>query len=338
MASDVIPKDPVLATAWELATVDRLSDMHRALPHLQSQFRAEALVFECRQSVLGVASCGALGDITQYPAEYLGRDPQHTLLMQTPPGACLVPLTRAVGRRAVRRSDAYHQLYRPRAVDELICVNFTDCTPGKGAHAALMLGRKRPFTQQDEGVLARLLPFLTAVERRRRHRAELGVQARALASLVEARAAHPVVLATLAGRIVWQSRSARALLRRATGTDGTLPAEVQRAVVSFAQPERQQLPPTGGRFGRRLAQVAFELQLLCDAEEPLVLVELLPDANAGLTPAERRVLAILRQGRTLEEVACALCVSRETVRSHTRSIYRKFGVASRAELLTCHWL
>jgi DNA-binding NarL/FixJ family response regulator len=51
-----------------------------------------------------------------------------------------------------------------------------------------------------------------------------------------------------------------------------------------------------------------------------------------LTPREADVLELLRQGRSNAEIALALHVSIETVRTHRRNIYRKLGVRTRREL------
>jgi DNA-binding NarL/FixJ family response regulator len=56
---------------------------------------------------------------------------------------------------------------------------------------------------------------------------------------------------------------------------------------------------------------------------------LLPDV---LTPREADVLDQLQLGRSNGEIAQALCVSVETVRTHARSVFRKLGVHSRREL------
>jgi DNA-binding NarL/FixJ family response regulator len=61
------------------------------------------------------------------------------------------------------------------------------------------------------------------------------------------------------------------------------------------------------------------------------------DANdlAGpdlLTPREADVLELLQTGRSNAEIAHALSVSVETVRTHARRIYRKLGVRTRREL------
>jgi DNA-binding CsgD family transcriptional regulator len=52
----------------------------------------------------------------------------------------------------------------------------------------------------------------------------------------------------------------------------------------------------------------------------------------GLTAAERRVAALVAEGRTNREVASALFLGERTVASHLTHIYAKLGVRSRAEL------
>ncbi len=51
-----------------------------------------------------------------------------------------------------------------------------------------------------------------------------------------------------------------------------------------------------------------------------------------LTPREADVLELLQSGRSNGEIAQALHVSVETVRTHARRVYRKLGVRTRREL------
>ena len=51
-----------------------------------------------------------------------------------------------------------------------------------------------------------------------------------------------------------------------------------------------------------------------------------------LTPREADVLELLQSGRSNAEIAAALHVGVETVRTHARRIYRKLGVNTRREL------
>ena len=52
----------------------------------------------------------------------------------------------------------------------------------------------------------------------------------------------------------------------------------------------------------------------------------------GLTAAERRVAALVTEGRTNREIATALFLGERTVASHLTHIYAKLGVRSRTEL------
>jgi DNA-binding CsgD family transcriptional regulator len=52
----------------------------------------------------------------------------------------------------------------------------------------------------------------------------------------------------------------------------------------------------------------------------------------GLTAAERRVAALVAEGRTNKEVAAALFLGERTVETHLSHVYAKLGVRSRAEL------
>ena len=52
----------------------------------------------------------------------------------------------------------------------------------------------------------------------------------------------------------------------------------------------------------------------------------------GLTPAERRVAALVAEGRTNREVAAALFLGERTVEAHLSHVYAKLGVRSRVEL------
>ena len=51
-----------------------------------------------------------------------------------------------------------------------------------------------------------------------------------------------------------------------------------------------------------------------------------------LTPREADVLELLQDGATNAQIAHALSIGIETVRTHARNIYRKLGISSRREL------
>ena len=54
-----------------------------------------------------------------------------------------------------------------------------------------------------------------------------------------------------------------------------------------------------------------------------------------LSSREEEVLVELARGRTIASIAETLTVSENTIKAHTKSIYRKLGVHTREELLSC---
>jgi DNA-binding NarL/FixJ family response regulator len=77
--------------------------------------------------------------------------------------------------------------------------------------------------------------------------------------------------------------------------------------------------------------VSRGLHVLPHATPATANTPLLPDI---LTPREAEVLDQLQLGRSNAEIAVALSVSVETVRTHARSVFRKLGVKGRRELAT----
>lgn len=55
----------------------------------------------------------------------------------------------------------------------------------------------------------------------------------------------------------------------------------------------------------------------------------------SLTPRERVVLSLLARGGANAQIARELVVSEETVKTHLKHVYRKLGVANRAEAVAC---
>jgi DNA-binding NarL/FixJ family response regulator len=61
-------------------------------------------------------------------------------------------------------------------------------------------------------------------------------------------------------------------------------------------------------------------------------VRITADRDGGqLTPREREVLTLLVQGKTDQEIADDLFLSRRTVTTHTSNLFAKLGVANRVE-------
>ncbi len=62
-----------------------------------------------------------------------------------------------------------------------------------------------------------------------------------------------------------------------------------------------------------------------------------PGAHLGLTRREAELLALLGEGLPPREAARRMDLSPETVRTHTRNLYRKLGVSDRAAAVAIAW-
>ena len=60
-------------------------------------------------------------------------------------------------------------------------------------------------------------------------------------------------------------------------------------------------------------------------------LRMVPSQRTALTRRERVILSNLDEETTLEEIASRLFVTRNTVKSQVRSVYKKLGVSNRAE-------
>jgi LuxR family maltose regulon positive regulatory protein len=108
---------------------------------------------------------------------------------------------------------------------------------------------------------------------------------------------------------------------------------------------RVRLAPVLATLGRRdeaetrLEEAAALLAQHSDAgvlpewhQEAVQTVRGIRSRSRDLSDAERRVLRLLATDLTLREIGRELYLSQNTVKTHTRAIYRKLGVSSRAEL------
>jgi two-component system, NarL family, response regulator DesR len=66
--------------------------------------------------------------------------------------------------------------------------------------------------------------------------------------------------------------------------------------------------------------------------DPELAADAIAAGDSPLTPREADVLELLQEGATNAQIAQALSIGIEAVRTHARNIYRKLGVASRREL------
>jgi DNA-binding CsgD family transcriptional regulator len=116
-----------------------------------------------------------------------------------------------------------------------------------------------------------------------------------------------------------------ALMARAAGAPGARPAQARVLLPGggWLLVHADVLDDGSGRSDRTAVVL-----------EPADRAQLLPLLFAlhGLTPRERQVAELLVGGRSTDEIAAALHISRHTLRDHVKAIFAKVGVSSRPEL------
>ncbi len=112
----------------------------------------------------------------------------------------------------------------------------------------------------------------------------------------------------------WYEVETRVLLARAQAAVGRRREANEHLAAAAAAADRV---PDGPALARWIEAAS---QFVADLAPPLA---------EALTPAELRVLQLLPTHLSLPEIGASLCVSANTVKTHTRNIYAKFGVSSR---------
>ena len=126
---------------------------------------------------------------------------------------------------------------------------------------------------------------------------------------------------------------------------GALPAAIYAAAAQAAQPNSPQdetaaVARLRTRNGDWLAVHASRLDgptgrqtaIVVESARPMHMASLYLDAR-GLTPAQKRVTSLVLQGRSTKEIVKQLHISAYTVQEHLSSVFEKFGVGSRRELV-----
>lgn len=151
-----------------------------------------------------------------------------------------------------------------------------------------------------------------------------------------------------AGQMMHANNAGRRVLARQDGLLCGPDGQLDAAAVNEAQPRLAccaELCRGGGcdTLCRRLpgaphVQRGGLLGAVVLVSDPAALV--LPEASRqtdlyGLTPAQARVARELATGKSSKDVARALNVSPETVRTQTRDVYQKMRILSQADLVRC---
>ena len=242
---------------------------------------------------------------------------QHPLITQEPPGAQTI--SDYLSARRFHGLELYQDVYRPIDAEDQIAITLP--TRRQPVIGVALNRSRRSFTAADRAILDHLRPLLVRSYRR----AVAYDRGRQLACAVEA-SGGGVILPGANQAIDYASPRAHRWLRTyfPLGAPGRLPEQI----ASWLRVNRNRLGErlTIARPGRQLF-----VSLVADGSDQSPILELderRPSLDA-LTPREGRIVRLLSEGQTNQQIGDALGVSRRTVENHLQSAYRKLGVTNR---------
>lgn len=270
-----------------------------------------------------------------------------------------------IGLPELRRTDFYRGVLAPRGLLHLLCGVVSRQAGGVHCLTALRDSAQPPFDAQQRADLKLVLDHVAIALEGRWRWQEADDLARALLALAEQDASATLVV-TGTAEVVWCNSAAERLLDRAQGlrrdgarvaaaaaTDRRALAEALArtaaaapdqppVVLSLASPGDAQpvvallrsLGPVYSReAGARRGLVLLALRGLNPSHDPARCVFA---RRYDLTMAQARVGALVFAGLPLAEIADALNISENTVRSHLKQIFQKTGTHGQMELVHLH--
>lgn len=280
-----------------------------------------------------------LTDAPAYTPALFAADPLHPYMRGVASGHLLLRPDPDVHGR-VHRSPAYADFYRPVDADHYLGIWPTGRPYGSPGMFGVFLARSRrqgPFDDATLGALSGVEPELRAMSRRVARVAGLERDRALFAAL--GHAAGGVLVWDLGGALLHASDGVDELLRDVGVGPKALWSRLGRP---FASRWRRGLAHEAPASAERVltgpttdAHVALSIRA-GGVAEPVVaaVVSRAPHGLARvatLTPAERRVLALLATGARNRDLADRLDVSIDTVKTHVKRVLAKLGVRSRAE-------
>jgi LuxR family maltose regulon positive regulatory protein len=251
---------------------------------------------------------------------------------------------------AIHHARGELELARGRDADALAAFQAADRLAGRLAEPNLMVDGNRSFLVQTLvrlGETERAEQTLAALGEQDRDGAEIRI---GVATLRLAQDNPHAAIAALApvldgsAPIPWPGRLAQPFLLEAIARDALGdPAAAGRALeraLDLAEPDGMLtvflLHPVPGLLQRHARQGTAHAALIADILSLLAGRKLAPPAGPpppleALSDSEIRVLRYLPTNLTAPEIARELYVSRNTVKTHTRSLYTKLGTHTRAE-------
>jgi len=311
-----------------LAEVLLASELAPALDILERRLRAVAAGYFCfpRQFV------GALGSL---------------LLTHGKPGAALgdtLPQTNPTSLVFLAPETAALAPIREIGGSILLFGRLSQLPLGERGSAGIILARTEQegaFTPDDLAMFSECLPALTATYRRISRFKSLTQYSAGLEALIEKRLGACAALCSARGEVLWISTSARDLLEQAGGQaslQGRIIETLRALAKSKDGTDASQFVIKQKERSYIFGKMSF-VRESPDTSVHYVAVELQGSdvsshaKEVTLSPAERGVYAALLRGASYPAIARERFVSLETVRSQVKTVFRKFGVRTRFELM-----
>ncbi|MEZ5504393.1 MAG: helix-turn-helix transcriptional regulator [Halioglobus sp.] len=310
------------------------------------------------EQVVMLADGGSLSAIRSYNEGQFVLDPFVNL-----PTREVVSLHEYLSVETLLDSDFYRVIMEPQGWYDFLGV---DIREEAELDVRFRAGRYRgapPFGEAEKALLQTLLPHLerairlhTRINRTERERA---VYAGAVEQLLVA-----TIILDEEGRVLSTNTTAAALLAAPNGivlegqhlrlADRSADRELRALLAAVTQARRETLPqaaramqvprpgapdlglvvravsPAGGAQGRGIPSIAIFVRDPQQAAEP---PQQVISRLYGLTPTEVNLAMLLANGRTLDETAAQLSISRNTARAHLRAVFAKTGVTRQAGLV-----
>lgn len=234
-------------------------------------------------------------------------------------------------RREFHSLELYDELYRLLDAEDQIAFGL----PGPMVIGIAMNRDRRSFSERDRVLLDLIRPHLSRAHARARERSETEALIAVLEGGLRASGTAVVALGT-DGAIAAAGGVAFELLHAYFPQFGGSSLPPQVAEWLAAAPGHGPSPlVVDGRRGRltiREASAGPSGSLLVLDEERAPSAERL--RSLGLTRRQSEVLHLLARGRSTEEIAADLFISRQTVRKHLEHIYHRLGVHTREEAVS----
>jgi DNA-binding CsgD family transcriptional regulator len=259
-------------------------------------------------------------------------------------------ITDLVDARTFRRSEMFNEVFHPAGLDRQLVARLSEVPAGRTGTRGVVLCRSkrdREWSRDDEEVLRRVQPILTAAVERNARWEGMRRERDVLSSVLRKTEATPMLLYGSDGRLLWMSRRATELLSASLGRRKDLDEPFREAALSLLQlgdggelPQDIHLELATRGPGPSLRAGVFcsrtegdELFVTVALLEENAPPESLPLDPFGFSKAELAVVRELLTGAGTREIAARLFVSQATVRTHLKHVYDKADVHSRVELV-----